>query len=286
MIPQIVSVVTERRPADAQPFVYPGSMSGLRQPRGASAGRGGAALHRRPDLRGATRRTADPFRLAPRVRHRRARRKDRSRNSTRTAGCTARRICSSCRNARRRSPTREGWGKLSARNLSRAIEARRRIPLERFIYALGIRRIGEANAGCWRGITAVSRNWRAQMMAATVDRFRERAAHWAASSASARRSPRNWRISSANRATSRRWTNWPAQLTIEDAAQRRRRRQSGRRQDDGVHRHAGNHDAARRRRRAPRRWARRSPTASRRRPTSWWSAPTPDRKRAKPRNWG
>ena len=42
--------------------------------------------------------------------------------------------------------TREGWGKLSARNLSRAIAARRTVPLERFIYALGIRRIGSTNA--------------------------------------------------------------------------------------------------------------------------------------------
>ncbi len=41
---------------------------------------------------------------------------------------------------------REGWGELSARNLSRAIAARRRIALPRFIFALGIRRIGEANA--------------------------------------------------------------------------------------------------------------------------------------------
>jgi len=41
---------------------------------------------------------------------------------------------------------REGWGETSARNLSNAIEARRRIPLARFIYALGIRRIGETNA--------------------------------------------------------------------------------------------------------------------------------------------
>ena len=51
---------------------------------------------------------------------------------------------------------REGWGKVSARNLARAIEARRRIPLERFIYALGIRRIGEPTRGCWRGTTAAS----------------------------------------------------------------------------------------------------------------------------------
>ncbi len=40
----------------------------------------------------------------------------------------------------------EGWGKRSAKNLFAAIEQRRRIPLERFIYALGIRQIGEATA--------------------------------------------------------------------------------------------------------------------------------------------
>jgi len=39
-----------------------------------------------------------------------------------------------------------GWGKKKADNLRRAIETRRRIPLERFINALGIRFVGEANA--------------------------------------------------------------------------------------------------------------------------------------------
>jgi len=41
---------------------------------------------------------------------------------------------------------REGWGEVSAANLFKAIAARRRIALERFVYALGIRRIGQANA--------------------------------------------------------------------------------------------------------------------------------------------
>ncbi len=40
----------------------------------------------------------------------------------------------------------EGWGKLSTRKLFEAIEARRNPPLERFLFALGIRRIGEQNA--------------------------------------------------------------------------------------------------------------------------------------------
>lgn len=41
---------------------------------------------------------------------------------------------------------REGWGKTSAKNLVAAIEARRSIGLDRFVYALGIRQIGEATA--------------------------------------------------------------------------------------------------------------------------------------------
>ena len=40
----------------------------------------------------------------------------------------------------------EGFGETSVRNLFGAIEARREIPLERFIYALGIRHVGETTA--------------------------------------------------------------------------------------------------------------------------------------------
>ena len=41
---------------------------------------------------------------------------------------------------------REGWGETSARNLFTAIDARRKIALNRLIYALGIRHVGEGNA--------------------------------------------------------------------------------------------------------------------------------------------
>ena len=61
---------------------------------------------------------------------------------------------------------REGWGKVSAHNLTRAIEARRRISLERFIYALGIRRIGESNARLLARHFASFANWRTEMLAA------------------------------------------------------------------------------------------------------------------------
>lgn len=42
---------------------------------------------------------------------------------------------------------REGWGEKSAQNLWDAIEAAREISLPRFIYALGIRHVGEGTAG-------------------------------------------------------------------------------------------------------------------------------------------
>ncbi|MGH6956444.1 MAG: NAD-dependent DNA ligase LigA, partial [Caulobacteraceae bacterium] len=41
---------------------------------------------------------------------------------------------------------RDGYGETSIRNLVAAIEARRRIPLDRFIFALGVRHIGETTA--------------------------------------------------------------------------------------------------------------------------------------------
>ena len=41
---------------------------------------------------------------------------------------------------------REGYGETSVRNLFAAIEARRKVPINRFIYALGVRHVGETNA--------------------------------------------------------------------------------------------------------------------------------------------
>ncbi|TAH32613.1 MAG: NAD-dependent DNA ligase LigA [Alphaproteobacteria bacterium] len=42
--------------------------------------------------------------------------------------------------------TREGWGEKKIENLFAAIESKRAIPLDRFIYALGIRQVGEQTA--------------------------------------------------------------------------------------------------------------------------------------------
>ncbi|MBV8590646.1 MAG: NAD-dependent DNA ligase LigA, partial [Acetobacteraceae bacterium] len=62
----------------------------------------------------------------------------------------------------------EGWGNTSARNLTRAIEARGRISLDRFIYALGIRRIGETNAKLLARHYGSYDHWFHEMKAATV----------------------------------------------------------------------------------------------------------------------
>jgi DNA ligase (NAD+) len=70
------------------------------------------------------------------------------------------------RDGRSEPPLREweGFGETSARNLFAAIDARRTIPLNRFLFALGIRHVGETNArrlarhfGDWESLRAAAR---------------------------------------------------------------------------------------------------------------------------------
>jgi DNA ligase (NAD+) len=70
------------------------------------------------------------------------------------------------RDGQGRPPLREweGFGETSARNLFNAIDARRRVPLNRFLFALGIRHVGETNArrlarhfGDWNSLRAAAR---------------------------------------------------------------------------------------------------------------------------------
>jgi len=70
------------------------------------------------------------------------------------------------RDGQRGPPLREweGFGETSARNLFNAIDARRTIALNRFLYALGIRHVGETNArrlarhfGDWESLRAAAR---------------------------------------------------------------------------------------------------------------------------------
>ena len=61
---------------------------------------------------------------------------------------------------------REGWGEKSAGKLLAAIEARRTMPLDRFIYALGIRQVGEATAKLLARHYRNLQNWCDAMIAA------------------------------------------------------------------------------------------------------------------------
>ena len=63
---------------------------------------------------------------------------------------------------------REGWGVVSAAKLVAAIIARREIGLGRFIYALGIRRIGENNAKLLARHYASYSQWKESMFAAQI----------------------------------------------------------------------------------------------------------------------
>jgi DNA ligase (NAD+) len=61
---------------------------------------------------------------------------------------------------------REGWGQQSADNLFAAIEDRRTIGLDRFIYALGIRQVGQATARLLAKQYGSLQGWRDEMHAA------------------------------------------------------------------------------------------------------------------------
>ncbi len=65
---------------------------------------------------------------------------------------------------------REGWGRQSAANLIKAIESRRTIGLDRFIYALGIRQVGQATARLLARSYGSLNAWRQAMMQALEER--------------------------------------------------------------------------------------------------------------------
>ena len=167
VIPQIVSVVAERRPPDAVPFVYPETCPAC----GSHAVRAPGEAVRR-----CTGGLICPRQRVERLIH------FVSRAAFDIDGLGEKSIREFYEAGWLHSPAdlfrlpereaeiadREGWGKLSARNLSRAIAAKRRIPLERLIYSLGIRRIGEANARLLARHYGTFGEWRAGMVAATV----------------------------------------------------------------------------------------------------------------------
>jgi DNA ligase (NAD+) len=70
--------------------------------------------------------------------------------------------------------TREGWGEKSAHNLFSAINNRRRISLERFIYALGIPQVGQTTAKLLAYHYGTYLQWKTAMIKAAEEQEEER----------------------------------------------------------------------------------------------------------------
>jgi DNA ligase (NAD+) len=153
VIPQVLGIVPERRPPDSRPFEFPKvcpcplGTTVVREV--TAAGKEGAVARCSGEL-------ACPFQRVEHLRH------FASRRAFDIEGLGEERIhlffergwvaepadifTLQRRNASIQLEQQEGFGELSARNLFAAIEARRSITLERFIYSLGIRHVGETTA--------------------------------------------------------------------------------------------------------------------------------------------
>jgi DNA ligase (NAD+) len=150
VIPQIVGVVEERRPEGARPFAFPDTCPEC----------GSRAI--RPEgeaIRRCTGGLVCPAQAVERLRH------FVGRDAFDIEGLGAKQVQYFFERGEIETPPdifrlkdtvgdsspeplaqRKGWGATSARNLFEAIERRRTVPLDRFVYALGIRQVGQATA--------------------------------------------------------------------------------------------------------------------------------------------
>jgi DNA ligase (NAD+) len=155
VIPKVLDVVLDKRPADAKPYEFPTTCPAC----GSHAVR---EVNPRTGKEDAVRRCTGglicPAQARERLKH------FVSRNAFDIEGLGLQRIDEfyeegliqrpqdiftlEARNARslKRLENREGWGETSAKNLFAAIQARRSISLNRFIFALGIPHVGETSA--------------------------------------------------------------------------------------------------------------------------------------------
>jgi len=167
VIPQILGVVLERRPADAKPYAFPLNCPAC----GSHAIRDGEDVVRR-----CTGGLTCPAQTTERLRH------FVSRRAMDIEGLGEENIQFLFDAGLIKSPAEifrlhqkreklagfEGWGERKISKLLEAIEARRSVALERFIFALGIRRIGEQNAKLLARHYHSLEAWRAGMIAAHV----------------------------------------------------------------------------------------------------------------------
>jgi DNA ligase (NAD+) len=173
VIPQIVSVVLDHRPADAVPYEFPdhcpicGSLA-VREP-GQVARRCTGGL-------------ICAAQAVERLRH------FVSRDCFDIEGLGEKHITAFWQDGLIRQPgnifrldpeviaKREGWGEVSARKLVAAIDERRRISLDRFINALGIPQVGQATARLLARHYRTLAAWRREMEAAEAAESEARAA--------------------------------------------------------------------------------------------------------------
>jgi DNA ligase (NAD+) len=167
VIPQVVGVVLEKRPPDAVPYVFPDRCPAC----GSHAVRPAGEAVRR-----CTGGLICPAQVVERLRH------FASRSAADIEGLGEENIILFHEAGLIREPAdiyrlathREtilswkGWGERKLDNLLAAIEARRRLPLERLIYGLGIRRVGEVNARLLARHYGSFSAWREAMIAARV----------------------------------------------------------------------------------------------------------------------
>ncbi|MGH7112889.1 MAG: NAD-dependent DNA ligase LigA [Stellaceae bacterium] len=163
VIPQIVGVVAERRPPDAQPYDFPDHCPVC-----------GSLAVREPGMvaRRCTGGLICPAQAVERLKHFVAR------DCFDIEGLGAKHIQGFWEDGLIRRPgdifrldpeliaRREGWGVVSARKLVAAIDQRRDIALDRFINALGIPQVGQATARLLARHYRSLARWRAEMEAA------------------------------------------------------------------------------------------------------------------------
>ncbi len=175
VIPQIVSVVLDKRPKDAKPYKFPTICPAC----GSHAVREEDPKTDRPDsVRRCTNSLACPAQAKERLKHFVARNAfdidglgDKQIEEFFTDGLVMSPVdifTLEKRDARsaKKLMDREGYGTTSVRNLFAAIDARRTIALARFIFALGIRHIGEGNAKLLARHYGTVEAFRAAMIAA------------------------------------------------------------------------------------------------------------------------
>ena len=175
VIPQIVSVDVAKRPPGAQPFVFPTACPACGSP---------AVREEGEAVRRCTNGLTCPAQVVERLIH------FVSRPALDIEGLGERTVvefhglgwlntpADIFRLQAHRSDivTREGWKERSTDALLSSIEARRTVPLDRMIFALGIRRVGATNARLLARHYGTWEAWRAAMLAAADPASEERAA--------------------------------------------------------------------------------------------------------------